>query len=195
MKNFLFFLILFLSYQFSTQADEIKEFEIEGISLYESALSHFSVDELKEDTVKNYSSNKYTTSNIYDGLNVYDYIQISYKTNDSKYIVQDISAAKNIKYNKCLNQLDKVENDISSMYEDSSKISNDGRLTYDHPADKSGQTKVTDVAWYFDDGHVIVAQCYNWNSKFGKKNNFKDSLTIAISSEDIDKWFSSEAYN
>ena len=76
MKNFLFFLILFLSYQFSTQADKIKEFEIEGISLYESALSHFSVDKLKENTVKNYSSNKYTTSNIYDGLNVYDYIQL-----------------------------------------------------------------------------------------------------------------------
>ena len=196
MNKFVFFVFfLVLNLQFLAKADNIKEFEIEGISLYESALNHFSINELQKDTVKNYSSNKYTTSNIYDGLEMYDYIQISYKTNDSKYIIQDISAAKNIKYEVCLSQLDQVESDISSMYENSTKISNDGRLTYDHPADKSGQTKLTDIAWYFDTGDVIVAQCYNWQSEFGKKNNFKDSLTIAISNKDIDRWFSNEAYN
>ena len=195
MKIFLTVLILIFSFQTWTKADDIKEFEIEGMSLYESALNHFSVNELQEDTVDNYTSNKYTTSNIYDGLKMYDYIQISYKTNDSKYIIQDISAAKNIKYKECLSQLDQVESDISSIYENSSKISNDGKLTYDHPADKSGQTKVTDIAWYFNTGDVIVAQCYNWQSEFGKKNNFTDSLTIAISNKDIDRWFSKEAYN
>tara|TARA_B100001057_G_scaffold25378_1_gene23385 strand:- start:4317 stop:4904 length:588 start_codon:yes stop_codon:yes gene_type:complete len=195
MNKFVFYVFfLVLNLQFLAKADNIKEFEIEGISLYESALNHFSVKEL-QDTVKNYSSNKYTTSNIYDGLEMYDYIQISYKTNDSKYIIQDISAAKNVKYEECLNQLDQVESDISSIYENSNKISNDGRLTYDHPADKSGQTKVTDIAWYFDTGDVIVAQCYNWQSKYGKKNNFIDSLTIGISNKDIDRWFSKEAYN
>ena len=188
------FLIIF-NLQFWIKADDIREFEIEGITLYESALSHFSISELKEDTVKDYTSNKYTTSNIYDGLEMYDYIQISYKTNDRKYIIQDVSAAKNIKYGECINQLDQVESDISSIYENSSKISNGGKVTYDHPVDKSGQSKVTDIAWYFDDGHVIVAQCYNWQSEYGKKNYFKDSLTIAISTKDIDRWFSNEAYN
>ena len=28
-----------------------------------------------------------------------------------------------------------------------------------------------------------------------KKNNFRDSLKIAISNKDIDRWFSYEAYN
>ena len=195
MRTILITLILIFSFQSLPQADDIKEFELEGISLYESALDHFSVNELQKDTVDNYTSNKYTTSNIYDGLDMYDYIQISYKTNDRKYIIQDISAAKNIKYKECLNQLEQVESDISSIYENSSNILNDGKLTYDHPVDKSGQSKVTDIAWYFNTGDVIVAQCYNWQSKFGKKNNFKDSLTIGISNKDIDKWFSNEAYN
>ena len=194
-KFFLLVILLTLNLQLSVNADDIKDFELEGISLYESALNHFSVNELQKDTVDNYSSNEYTTSNIYDGLDMYDYIQISYKTDDRKYIIQDISAAKNIKYKECLSQLDQVESDISSIYENSSKISNDGKLTYDHPVDKSGQSKVTDIAWYFDTGDVIVAQCYNWQSKFGKKNNFKDSLTIGISNKDIDRWFSNEAYN
>ena len=195
MRIILITIIFIFSLKTWTKADDIREFEIEGITLYESALIHYSISELQEDTVKNYSSNKYTTSNIYDGLKMYDYIQISYKTNDREYIIQDISAAKNIKYEECINQLDQVERDISSMYENSSKILNDGKLTYDHPVDKSGQSKITDIAWYFDDGHVIVAQCYNWQSAYGKKNNFKDSLTIAISNKDIDRWFSNEAYN
>ena len=195
MRTILITLILIFGFQSLTKADDIKEFELEGISLYESALNHFTINELQKDTVDNYTSNKYTTSNIYDGLDMYDYIQISYKTNDRKYIIQDISAAKNIKYEECISQLDQVERDISSIYENSSKISNDGKSTYDHPADKSGQTKVTDIAWYFNTGDVIVAQCYNWQSDYGKKNNFKDSLTIAISNKDIDRWFSNEAYN
>tara|TARA_B100001057_G_scaffold455842_1_gene502694 strand:+ start:2227 stop:2841 length:615 start_codon:yes stop_codon:yes gene_type:complete len=195
MRLFLIVLVLIFGIKSFSKADDIREFEIEGITLYESALSHFSTSELQEDTVKNYTSNKYTTSNIYDGLKMYDYIQVSYKTNDRKYIIQDISAAKNMKYKECISQLDKVKNDISSIYENSSKIVNDGKLTYDHPVDKSGQSKITDIAWYFDDGHVIVAQCYNWQSEYGKKNNFKDSLTIAISNKDIDRWFSKEAYN
>ena len=195
MRILLSVIVLIFGIQSFSKADDIREFELEGISLYESALDHFSVNELQKDTVDNYTSNKYTTSNIYDGLEMYDYIQISYKTNDRKYIIQDISAAKNIKYKECLSQLDQVESDISSIYENSSKISNDGKLTYDHPVDKSGQSKVTDIAWYFNTGDVIVVQCYNWQSDFGKKNNFKDSLTIAISNKDIDRWFSSEAYN
>ena len=196
MKKFsLLVLFLTLILQILVKADDIRDFELEGISLYESALNHFSENELRKDTVDNYTSNKYTTSNIYDGLDMYDYIQISYKTNDRKYIIQDISAAKNIKYKECLSQLDQVESDISSLYENSSKISNDGKLTYDHPVDKSGQSKVTDIAWYFNTGDVIVAQCYNWQSEFGKKNNFKDSLTIGISNKDIDRWLSNEAYN
>ena len=195
MRTILITLILIFGFQSLTKADDIKEFELEGISLYESALNHFTVNELQKDTVNNYTSNKYTTSNIYDGLDMYDYIQISYKTNDRKYIIQDISAAKNIKYEECISQLDQVESDISSIYENSSKISNDGKSTYDHPVDKSGQSKVTDIAWYFNTGDVIVAQCYNWQSEFGKKNNFKDSLTIGISNKDIDRWLSNEAYN
>ena len=84
MKIFLTVLVIIFNLQFWTEADDIREFEIEGITLYESALSHYSISELQEDTVNNYASNKYTTSNIYDGLKMYNYIQISYKTQNQK---------------------------------------------------------------------------------------------------------------
>ena len=195
MKIYLVLIILIFSLQFQTKADDISEFEIEGITLYDSALKYFSVNDLQEDVVDSYTSNKYSTSAIWQGLNEYDYLQLSYKTGDPKYVLQDISGTKRINYNECLKELDQIEKEISSLYEDNSNIKNDGKISYNHPADKSGNSKVTDIAWIFQNGDVIVIQCYNWQTAFGKKNEFRDSLKIAISNKDIDKWFSHEAYD
>ena len=90
MRVFIILLILIFSLQFSTKADDISEFEIEGITLYDSALKYFSVNDLQEDVVDSYTSNKYSTSAIWQGLNEYDYLQLSYKTGDPKYVLQDI---------------------------------------------------------------------------------------------------------
>ena len=195
-KFLLLIIILILNFNLNswTRADNIQEFEIEGISLYESALKYYDTNELNEDVQKNYSSNKYTTSTIWSNLKEYDYLQLSFKTGDANFIIQDISGGKKMNFNKCEKQLDQLEKEISSLYENSSKIKNDGKLSYDHPAAKSGESKVTDIAWFFENGDVIVIQCYNWQTKFGRKNNFKDSLKIAISNRDIDRWFASEAY-
>ena len=42
MKKFLAIIILSLCFIISSQADDITDFQIEGISLYDSALQHFS---------------------------------------------------------------------------------------------------------------------------------------------------------
>ena len=194
MRIFITVIVLIFSLQSWTKADDIRDFEIEGITLYDSALTYYNINKLKEDVIEDYTSNKYTTSTIWDGLKEYDYLQLSFKSGDTNYIIQDISGAKNMAYNKCLNKLDQLEKKISSLYENNSKIKNDGKMSYDHPVDKSGESKVTDIAWFFENGDVIVIQCYNWQSEYGKKNNFKDNLKIAISNKDIDKWFSYEAY-
>ena len=194
MKRLLLILILTFSFQSWTKAEDITDFEIEGITLYDSALKYYNINKLKEDVIEDYTSNKYTTSAVWDGLKEYDYLQLSFKSGDTNYIIQDISGAKNMAYNKCLNKLDQLEKEISSLYENNSKIKNDGKMSYDHPVDKSGESKVTDIAWFFENGDVIVIQCYNWQSEYGKKNNFKDNLKIAISNKDIDEWFSYEAY-
>ena len=194
-KKFILILFFLLNFNLSqTLADDISEFELEGMSLYESALKYFDISQLKENVTDDYKSNKYTTSYIYGGLKEYDYLQLSFKSGDTNFVMLDISGAKNMSYNKCVIKLDQLEKEISSLYENSSNITNDGKLTYDHPADKSGESKVTDIAWYFDNGDVIVIQCYNWQSKFGKNKKFKDALNIAISNKDVDRWLSSEAY-
>ena len=164
-------IIILLSFNLRSlsNADEISDYEIEGITLYDSALKHYSINELKKDVINNYTSDKYSTSAIWQDLIEYDYLQLSFKSDDTKYIIQDISGTKNMTYNKCLNKLGQIENEISSLYENNSNIKNEGKVSYNHPADKSGNSKVTDVAWVFKNGDLIVIQCYNWQTEYGKK--------------------------
>ena len=48
MKAILIFLILIISLQSWTKADDISDFEIEGISIGDSVLDFFSEDEIKK---------------------------------------------------------------------------------------------------------------------------------------------------
>ena len=57
-------------------------------------------------------------------------MQLSYKSGDPNYILQDISGTKRINYNECLKELDQIEKEISSLYEDNSSIKNDGKISY-----------------------------------------------------------------
>ena len=64
MKIFLVLLILIFGIQSLVKADDIRDFEIEQISLYDNALNFFSTKELKDGKRNYYSTNKYTTSAI-----------------------------------------------------------------------------------------------------------------------------------
>ena len=52
MKKFLGILILILTLQTPSQADDIQDFQIEGMSIGDSALDYFSEEEIKNNYVK-----------------------------------------------------------------------------------------------------------------------------------------------
>jgi len=175
-------------------AEDISDFQIEGISLYDSATDHFSKKILKDGKADYYTSDKFITSAIFDEFETYDYLQLSYKKNDNKYKIVDISGTKRINYSECLKSLDEIANDISSIY-NSNEVEFLDKQTYDHPADKSKQAKITDIVWSFPNGDLIIVQCYDWESTaMGKELNYVDELKIAISNAEFDLWVSAEAY-
>ena len=185
------FLILF-TLQTSSQADDIRDFQIEGISLYDSALKYFNENQIKKEIAGYYSSNKFFTSAIRSSLNQYDYLQLSFRSGDDKYIIVDLTGNVEKNYSDCLNELDNLDKELSVMFSDTKKIN---KQTYPHPADKSGETKITDIIWEFDSGDLILVQCYDWeSSKFGKERNYANEMKISISNKDFDKWVLTEAY-
>ena len=91
MKKILLILILILSFQTWIKADDIRDFEIEGMSIGDSLLDYFSVEEMKSLSKVEYKSKKYariilTSSN----LDIYDDIDFYFRTNDKKYSMKAV---------------------------------------------------------------------------------------------------------
>ena len=191
MKRLLLILILTFSFQTLSKADDIRDFEIEGMSLYDSALKHFKKWELK-DLENGYKSDNYSTATIYSSKFIqYEALQISFKTGDSNYKILDITGSISMNYKSCINKLDYFENEFSKMFTKANKEKNDN---YPHPADQSEESRITDIYWYFTSGDIIIAQCYNWDSKMGRTLKYKDELKITVGSKEFDDFIINEAY-
>ena len=122
MKIFLTFLILTFSLQFLAKADDIRDFEIEGMSLYESALNHFSKSFIKNNEEDYYKDNKYKTATISSNkFEIYQQVQITYKSNDQKFTLIDINGIVDKNYKDCLNEIKIIAKNFDEMFPNTKK--------------------------------------------------------------------------
>ena len=89
-KKILLIFILTFNFQSLAKADDIRDFQIEGMSVGDSALDYFSEEKIK----KNISipGKKFNVSGFNFDSGIYDRITIGYKTDDKKYEIHSISA-------------------------------------------------------------------------------------------------------
>ena len=87
MKKLLAIIILSSCFLTSSQADGIKDFEIEGVSIGDSLLSYVNKSEINNNLAKYYKDNEYSSFLIFKDkgtieLKDYDHMVLSFKTND-----------------------------------------------------------------------------------------------------------------
>ena len=117
----LLFSLFFLS-STSIFADDISDFEIEGISIGDSLLLYSSKKEIDNGRIADYNSNKYSRYTLRKikskSLKKYDDVQVHFLTNDNKYIITGVSGGifEKDKFNQCLEMKDQVVNVISDMF-------------------------------------------------------------------------------
>ena len=186
MKNLLVIIILSISFIIPSQADDIKDFQIEGISVGDSALNFFS----EEDIIKNKRKNSYVNSDgkFYDAnfknfsfFKLYNQIQVNFKRNDKKYIVQAVSGG--FFYNsmdQCINKQNEIEKDLTKMFPSARKVKSKKQL---HPADKTNRSWFKPTTYYLKKG-VIDLVCYDWNDDYSKDKY----ILISIDSEEFHDW-------
>ena len=98
------FLILF-TLQTPSQADDIRDFQIEGMSIGDSLLDYMTEAEIKSAAQNSTKMGKDFLIIYYyyepGGSKLYDYISVTYKVNDKKYLIHSIAGyldfANNIK--------------------------------------------------------------------------------------------------
>jgi len=193
MKKLLAIFILCLFFTTSSQADDIKDFQIEGISIGDSALDFFSEREIKINKRNYYKNKKYTPVDMIPSFfKTYTNFSFSYKTNDKKYIIERMSGVisyKNKNIKNCFKQVDEVANEINEVFKGtaSRSVKNEGTFW---EVDKTGKSKYTFIDFSLNSGDHVVVACYD----FSEETDFMDNLNVEVKTKKFDYFLSNEAY-
>tara|TARA_B100000029_G_scaffold196821_1_gene194860 strand:+ start:196 stop:816 length:621 start_codon:yes stop_codon:yes gene_type:complete len=186
MKKISFLIILLLSFQKISLADNIQYFQIEGMKIGDSALDYFSESQLEENEQgwHNYSYKEYSTS-LMPGKGIYNWFLVSYKNNDTNFIIEGLVGGlekENYDIKKCKNNLDTVALNISKTFKNTAqdekkiyKIKEEASRAYPF----TGKSTVTSLSFNFLDGAKIILACYIMD----KEANESESILTSISNK------------
>ena len=189
--------LIFFSFQTSSWADDIRDFQIEGMSVGDSLLDYVSEHQIKTNkkdyTYKNDKFYAIDFDNIISSK-IYDGIGISLKKNDKKYLIHSIYGVIFYQNNihDCYKKKDSIVEELNTLFKD---VKIDDQGTYPSGADPSGKTKTTSI-WYnfeFSEGTIGVL-CQDWSKEFEKEKGWTDNLRVSIRSEEFRYWINNEAY-
>ena len=192
MRAFLAVLILIFSFQSWTKADDIKDYEVEGMSIGDSLLDFYTLENLS-----NFSSSFYPSSQTYkmmaisdDNFQNYDYIQVEYFTNDQNYIIQSISGSINLSIENCLIKKKEIENELTNVLTETKKIIYE---KFAH-SEKFPDSYVYETAFKFSNTDKIRLYCIDWSEKTTNEKDYEDHLSVDFSKRDFIDWLNNEAF-
>ena len=194
MRNFLLILILTLCFQSLVKADDVRDLEIEGMSLGDSLLEFFDERTIKKGNQNHtYADDTFFDVEIYGhkSFNKYQNVSFSLKKNDKKYKIYQIVGFNIYKTNieECLNQVDIISKNISGVLKDTDKV----KSTDNHDADPTGNSKVKQIVYWHKSGSVFI-ECVNWSEKITKEKNWGDNLSVGMALSEYDIWLNTKAY-
>jgi len=190
MRIFIAVLILIFSFQSWTKAEDISEFEIEGISIGDSLLDHVSKNFIEQRIEAGFiypNSKKFSIIPIsVDNSEMYSDLNIGIKPSDSKYIIHTINAFVSKNLEECLIMKKKIVKEIFSM------IPNIKSNSYeDNYLGNFGNSKAYVDHFYLENG-MIRTWCDVWDKNLDQ--NWKNSLNVASGSSEWDDFLKHEAY-
>ena len=192
MKKLLGIVVLSLLFSLNAKADNISDFQIEGMSIGDSLLKFYSEKEIKKFIVKKkkqgYIDKSFVRGRIKKNLKIYDEINFHIKKKDSNYIIENIAGllAFDDKIDECNLEKDKIVNELKELFPNSKYDS----ATGPHPQDKTNKSIVYTSYFYFKDDSQSRVQCYDWS----KKMKSTDHLKISLGSAKYRDWLTNKAW-
>ena len=189
MKRLLIILILTFSFQTFAKADDIRDFEIEGMSIGDTLLQYYSEDQIIKKSKPIFLGEKkyYEWNQIYKENNnkLYDRVALIFKVDDKNYIIKKISGRnyyKNNNINECYDTQITIENEIAKLIPNIKKT---GRKEEKNPNFLTGSSYQTVVYFDFIDDSYIGISCMDFSKN---DSNSRDRLSVFAVTKEYEDW-------
>ncbi len=189
-------MVLGILLSFNANADDIKDFQIEGISIGDKLFDHITLNQFNdwEEYKYYYKDKKFIivpcklTSKQYDQIgctikNTFDGNYKIYAINGTIKFPNDIS--------KCFKKKNEVTNVLKDLLSNTEMIN---RGTYTHDADPTGNSKQTVVDFEFKSSAYIRVVCHDWSEKLTKENGWTDEFKVYLTSKELRYFIDNIAY-
>ena len=187
--------LIFLVILFLNVNSKANSFEISGLNLGDNLLDILTLNYINKNTAKNYYSHlkdpyRFTTVIVKDHPQInskYNVVDVTFKIENNKFIVIDISAGEfyfdNIK--DCYKDLFV----LSEYVQD--KFPNSTITPYHmyHTADPSGKSTISGMS-LIENEIIISIECYDWTDQMKELNNWTDHLSINYGTWEFQEWLS-----
>ena len=189
------FLILF-SFQVPSLADDISDFQIEGMSIGDSLLDYMSKESILENKAKQkiYPDDGFylvtsplDENEMFIKPTIYDYFRFHLKKDDNFYKIYSVSGAIDFGFdgfNQCIEKKNEIIKDLVKIFGTEKKF--EGKLR-NHRYDKTGDSKIISTSFNLNNG-IIMVMCYDWSTELANKNNWRDAIEVSVNSKEFDNW-------
>ena len=192
MKKLSTYLFLFLfSFSAPSFADDIQDFEIEGISIGDSLLDHLSKEEIITEIESNKPTYNYLTDEfgevyIFRNFETYKKLSFYVKQNDKNYKIYFVRGIIDYDDNieKCYTKQKEIAEEVSSFFKNTKKEESDFKF----PWDPTGKSHIFHMKFIFDSGNRIYISCSEYEKSLKIKNNWLDGLSVAIITKEVQNW-------
>ena len=174
-------------------ADDISEYQIEGISIGDSLIDHLSKEEIITEIESNKPTYNYLTDEFGEvylrgNFDTYDRLSFLVKPKDKHYTIYSIAGGISYddKLEECFAKQKEIEKEFSSMYKNAKKRKYSLKLTLD----PTGESVTHNIEFTFDSGDFIEINCTKYKKSLKIENNWRDALQVIISTKEIIDWFS-----
>lgn len=118
MKIFPIFLVLIILFKNLSYADDIRDFEIEGISIGDNLTKHMSKNEIFKNNQGHYSKeSKFFETQLSSGKGKYEYLLFHVKRNDRKFKIHVIRGANEVSsYEECMKEKKSAVNELKKIF-------------------------------------------------------------------------------
>jgi hypothetical protein len=190
MKKLLIIIIVFISFQTWTKADDIKDFKIEGMSIGDSLLDFYDKEKITKLKKIDYpNSDKFYGIWVYSSSDKYDTYGFTLKKNDNKFRIYQLKGSVDMKFDKCMNIKSDVKKEIQQILLNSTE--DNYKSNYQNNFGES-YSEVTDLI--VENGSIRI-WCESFDKNFDKTKNWVEAFNVDASSEEYLNWIDNEAYN